>query len=269
MIQQSDSAARREKAQQAAEEYRVSERLDQATETRKTSETVSSQGDTALRPLSREDLQGHPSSVLKDEGHGAARVVRYDLPDGPVVLKEWIPHSSRLMAAWARMLMRREIRHYRLLNGTPGIPRYRGHDGDTSLIIECIDGVPIHRKLPPDLLRAGLNSLDRLLETLHVLRFAHLDLHQKLNAIIDRRGHIWVIDLGQGLDCSHGMFRWMLFPLLARVDRTAALKFRARYAPETLPERDRARLVKRFSKRRTSWSKSLSRKLRRMILGES
>jgi RIO-like serine/threonine protein kinase len=230
---------------------------------------VSSQGDTAHTPLSLEDLKGHPHTVLKDEGQGAARVVRYDLPEGPVVLKEWIPKGSRLMAAWARLWMRREIRHYRSLNGTSGVPHYRGHDGDTALIIEFVEGTPIHRGLPPERLHPGLDSLDRVLEALHAARFAHLDLHQKLNALIDTSGHTWVIDLGQGLDCSRGVLRRMIFPLLARVDRIAALKFRARYAPETLPEKDRERLVKRFSRRNTPWQKSLGRKLRRKILGES
>ena len=87
MIQRGDTAARRGEAQQEAEEHRVSERPDQATETRKSSETVSSQGDTTHAPLTCEDLAGHPYVVLKDEGHGATRVVRYDLPEGPVVLK--------------------------------------------------------------------------------------------------------------------------------------------------------------------------------------
>jgi len=265
MIQHGDSAARREKAQQGAEEHRVSERPDQATETRKSPETVSSQGDTAHGALTLDDLAGYPYVVLKDEGH-AARVVRYDLPDGPVVLKEWVPQKGRLLVAWAKLLMRREIRHYRLLNGTPGIPRYRGHEGDSALILDFVDGVPIHRNLPPELLRAGLDSLDRVLEALHVLRFAHLDLHQKLNAIIDRRGHTWVIDLGQGLDCSRGVLRWMIFPLLARVDRNAALKFRARYAPETLPNAVRAKLVRRHAERRTRWPKHIARWLRRTFI---
>ena len=236
----------------------------QATQTRKLSESVSSQPDTTTaRLLKRADLAGHPATVLKDEGDGAARLSRHDLPDGSVVLKEWAPRG-RLMRLWARMLMRREIRHYRLLAGTPGIPGYRGHEGDTVLLIDYVDGQPIRRQLPRELLLPGLDDLERVLQAVHARRFVHLDLHQKLNALIDGRGRAWLVDLGQGLDCSKGLLRGLLFPALARVDRNALLKFRARYAPDTFDPAARARLVARHGPRRDRWAKRVGRALRRL-----
>jgi tRNA A-37 threonylcarbamoyl transferase component Bud32 len=231
---------------------------------------VSRQADTSAGGgLTRAALAGAAAQVLKDEGPGAARVVRYELPDGPVVLKEWIPpERHRLLGVWARLIMRREIRDYRLLDGTPGVPRYRGHEGDTALYMQFVDGQPIHRLMPTDLLRAGLESLEHTLEALHGRRFAHLDLHQKLNALIDADGRAWVIDLGQGLDCSRGLLRALLFPVLVKVDRHALLKFRARYAPETLPAAERDRLVARYGIRRDRWPKRFGRRLRRLVIGE-
>jgi len=91
----------------------------------------------------------------------------------------------------------------------------------------------------------------------------HLDLHQKLNALIDAEGRAWVIDLGQGLDCSRGALRRLLFPALARIDRNAVLKFRARYAPDTLDPARRDRLVARYRESRDHWLKRLGRRLRR------
>jgi hypothetical protein len=213
------------------------------------------------------ELAGLPSVILKEEDEGSARVLRYELPDGALVLKEWRPERSTVLRWWARLLMRREIRHYRLLEGAPGIPRYLGHEGDHVLLIEFVDGQPIRRQLDPRLLRLGLDSLDRVLGALHARRFAHLDLHQKLNALIDRRGEAWLIDLGQGLDCSRGPLRRLLFPALARIDRNAVLKFRARYAPDTLDAGSRDRLVARFTERRERWPKTVGRKLRRMLTG--
>ncbi len=223
----------------------------------------------AGRVLSRADLAGHPAVVLKDEGHGGAAVVRrVDLPDGPVVAKEWAPTGSRLLSFWARHSMRREIRHYRLLDGVSGVPRLRGFEADRLLILQYVEGRPIHRHLPTELLTAGLDSLARTLEALHERRFVHLDLHQKLNAIIDASGRAWVIDLGQGLDCSRGLLRRLCFPLLVRIDRNAVLKFRARYAPQTLDPEQRARLVARFGARREWWPKSLGRRLRQLVTGQ-
>ncbi len=211
----------------------------------------------------RADLTGHPATVLKDEGEGAARLTRHDLPGGSVVLKEWAPRG-RLLRWWARTLMRREIRHYRLLAGTPGIPRYRGHEGDTALLIDYVDGQPIRRQLPRELLLPGLADLERVLDAVHARRFVHLDLHQKLNALIDGQGRAWLVDLGQGLDCSRGLLRRLIFPALVRVDRAALLKFRARYAPETFDPESRARLVARHGARRDRWAKRVGRALRRL-----
>ncbi len=242
---------------------------------------MSSQADTSAGGADREAsaagatlsvaaLRSLPSTVLKHEGDGAARVVRIDLPEGAVVLKEWRPEGL-LMGWWARWLMRREIRHYRLLLGARGIPRYRGHEGDHALVLQCIDGLPIKRQLEPARLRLGLDSLDRVLAELHARRFVHLDLHQKLNALIDPTGEAWLIDLGQGLSGSSGLVKLVapaLFPLLARIDRNAVLKFRARYAPDTLDPARRDRLVARFGGRSTWWPKLLGRRLRRLLTGE-
>jgi len=210
-------------------------------------------------------LEGLPSVLLKDEGEGAARVLRYDLPDGSVVRKEWRPKRSLLLRWWASLVMRREIRHYRLLAGVRGIPPYLGHEGDHTLLIRFIDGMTVKRQLDPALLRRGLDSFEAVLEALHDRRFVHLDLHQKLNALIDPRGEAWLIDLGQGLDCSRGLIRPLLFPMLARIDRNAVLKFRARYAPDTLDPQVRDRVVARFGGRRDWWPKLIGRRVRRLL----
>ncbi len=218
----------------------------------------------------REELERHPRTVLKDEGPGAPLVVRYDLPDGPVVLKEWRPGSaSRLFAFWARTLMRRETRHLRLLDGTEGIPRYRGQYGRDAVLMEWVDAQPIRRRLPMEVKEAGLDALERALAAIHARRFVHLDLHQKLNALVSPDGsRAWLIDLGQGIDCSRGPLRRLLFPALARIDRRAIEKFRAKYAPHTLPEDRRDALVERYKESRGKAFKEWHRRIRRRLLGE-
>jgi len=39
------------------------------------------------------------------------------------------------------------------------VPRFLGHEGDTTLYVQFIDAVPVHRHLPPSLLRRGLDGL--------------------------------------------------------------------------------------------------------------
>ncbi len=221
----------------------------------------------AVHHLSLADLRDGVRTVLKDDGDAAARVTRCDLPGGPVVLKEWRPQGW-ILGLWARLLMRREIRHYQLLEGLSGIPGFLGHE-ENALILQFVDGEPIHRKLAPVRLRAGLDSLQATLDALHARRFVHLDLHQKRNTLVDAAGQAWVLDLGQGIDCSRGPIRRLLFPLLVRIDQRAVLQFRARYAPETFDPARRDELVARFGPRRVWWPKVLGRRLRRIVLRES
>jgi RIO-like serine/threonine protein kinase len=218
---------------------------------------------------SREELSRWPSTVLKDEGDHAARVVRFDLPEGSVVLKEWVPARSRLYRWMARFLMRREISHYRLLDGTHGIPRFVGAYNDTAFVMEWVDGVPLKRDLPRELLEPGLDALEEVVNAIHAKRFVHLDLHQKLNFLVGANGRVWLIDLGQGLNCrrSRSLLRHWLFPLLCRVDRRAIFKFRARYAPHTFDDSVSDEFVRKHARRRSKRWKHLHRRLRELLIG--
>jgi len=237
---------------------------------RASSESVSRTVDesTGAGPPPRDQLEQHPATVLKDEGPGAPRVVRYDLPGGPVVLKEWQPAGSVIFRWWVRSIMRREIQNYRLLQDTGAIPRYLGQYGPTAFLMEWVDGLQLRRRLPQELKDLAVDGLERSLGILHERKFVHLDLHQRLNTLVSKQGQVWLVDLGQGIDCSRGPVRRLLFPWLAAIDRRAIVKFRARYAPHTLPEADRERLVARYADSATTW-KNFHRRLRRWLLGSA
>ena len=78
-------------------------------------------------------------------------------------------------------------------------------------------------------------------------------------------GKVWVIDFGQGLDCSTGFLRRLVFPLLRRIDRSAVTKFRARYAPETLPAARRKKLERAYATRGVSRMPQIGRVLLRVM----
>ena len=183
---------------------------------RASSESVSRTVDesTGAGPPPRDQLEQHPATVLKDEGPGAPRVVRYDLPGGPVVLKEWQPAGSVIFRWWVRSIMRREIQNYRLLQDTGAIPRYLGQYGPTAFLMEWVDGLQLRRRLPQELKDLAVDGLERSLGILHERKFVHLDLHQRLNTLVSKQGQVWLVDLGQGIDCSRGPVRRLLFPFL-------------------------------------------------------
>jgi hypothetical protein len=218
-------------------------------------------------PWSFEELEAFPATVLKDEGDHSALLVRYETPDGPVVLKSWKPVKSRVYRTWARILMGREIRFSAALDGTPGIPRFLGRLDAVSFVMEWVPGEPLGRHLPQERIDAALDAFERTLAELHGRSFAHLDMHQKLNLLVGPAGECWLVDLGQGALCPRWPMRW-LFPVLRGIDRRAVTKFRARYAPHTLPEAQREALVARHNARRGRAWKNFHRKLRELFVGE-
>lgn len=179
-------------------------------------------------------------------------MVRCDLPDGPIVLKEWNPPHGWFHRGIARFLIRREVRNYARLAGVAGVPRFLASYGSVAFAVEYVDGEPPSTDLAqrdPGRIRRALDSLESVVASLHGRRFCHLDLRHRRNVVIDAAGDTWIVDLAQGVPCARWPLRW-LFPVLARADRSAILKYRARYAPETLEPRDRARLVARYGRRR-------------------
>jgi hypothetical protein len=234
-------------------------------EPRKRLETESSASETPAGPgvLSWEDLAAVPHTVLKDEGHGAAQVRRYDLPEGPVVVKAWDP-PGRVASWWARMLVGREIRHYQILAGMRGIPRLVGVLGPSAFALQYIAGERLSGRMDHARMVAGLDDLTVVLRGLHERRFVHLDLHQKRNVLVDECGAAWLVDLGQGLDCSRG-WRRLLFGSLANIDRAGLSKFRVRYAPETIDPAKRDALVDRYGTRRRRPYLNIPRRLIRRL----
>jgi len=147
------------------------------------------------------------------------------------------------------------------------VPRFLGRLDRVSFVMQWVPGEPLGRHLPQERIDAALDNFERVLAELHRRRFVHLDLHQKLNLLVGPAGECWLVDLGQGALCARGPLR-VLFPLLARIDRRAVLKFRARYAPHTLPAAQRDALIARHGARRGRAWKNFHRRLRALLIGE-
>ncbi|MGQ9589853.1 MAG: hypothetical protein ACUVYA_06115 [Planctomycetota bacterium] len=211
--------------------------------------------------MERTDLDGRPRKILNNPAGLArqAQVTLYELPGRKVILKEWKPAGGAALRWWSRFCIRREVRNYQRLAGIPGIPRVLEIFDDRSFLLEYVEAEPIRRDLPHAVLVAALDSLDRLLDEIHARRFVHLDVRASGNVLVDREGKAWLIDLVQGLDCSKGLLRRAVFPILRRIDRSALRKYRARYAPETLDPKIRDRAVAKYSRHRRNWSPLLGR----------
>lgn len=153
-----------------------------------------------------------------------------------------------LPMAWlARFLTRREAALYRLLDGTPGIPRYIGTiRRDTGMLHEFVPGRPLGRdeQVADDFFA----RLQALLADLHGRDIAYVDLNKRQNILLGDDGRPYLIDFQISLHRPAGR-RWPPRWLLARFQQGDAyhvLKHKRRLRPDQLTA-DERQVVERLS----------------------
>jgi predicted Ser/Thr protein kinase len=171
----------------------------------------------------------------------------------PLIVKDF-----RNKAAWVRALGRlmisRETRAYGKLRGIPGIPRFAGRIDAHALAIERIEGVPL--AFAPDRTVDGpgkLLQLRRILDRMHEVGVAHLDLRGRENLVLDREGRIWVVDFASAIWLRPGSLRHRLFfGWLKMADEAAYLKWKSIVEAGPFTDDERA-FVERFRTLRPLW----------------
>jgi len=159
--------------------------------------------------------------------------------DGPVAVFDCVelPAAGRFLARW---LLRRERRALERLRGLPGVPQVEAVVDRDAFAVSWLEGRPLDRETFQGDPHGLAGQLRRILEQLHQRRVFHLDLRQRQNLLVDGAGQLSVVDFGASLALGP-VTGLLLGRLLGWVDRQAALKYLARYAPEELsPEEARA-----------------------------
>jgi RIO-like serine/threonine protein kinase len=188
----------------------------------------------------------HPGSATK------ASVRVHGVPGAEALLvKDVRPLHPVMRTIYGRPVLRREERALAALDGTPGVPRLLGRVDRDAIAMQYVEAEPLRRPLGAERLRRACMELGPRVAALHSRGVVHLDLRQKRNILVDARGEVWLVDFGSAMVLAHEGWRGLLFRLLARVDRGAVLKFRARYVPDLLSDAERAqarraRLLGRF-----------------------
>ena len=192
------------------------------------------------RPPRRDEIATATIEVLKSGGPSKADLLVVDVGEGPLVVKDFAAKSwwGRLLG---RFLVRREVRAYRWLGETPGVPRLVGRVDAHALALERIEGMMLfpaeHHRDDAEIL---LPRIRALVDRLHATGLAHLDLNRQ-NLMRTADDDIMAVDLAGAVWFRPGglWHRW-LFRLFAAADETAYLKWKARLTPGSLdPEEER------------------------------
>lgn len=128
---------------------------------------------------------------------------------------------------WGRWQLAREAAVYRHLAGVDGVPAFcRRIDRDALALARVGEKRLIEAT---DRFTRGARHLARLrrtVEALHARGVAHLDLRGRHNVVVDDEGRATIVDFGAAVRLRPGgLLHRILFDRLARVDRTALLKW--------------------------------------------
>ncbi len=168
-------------------------------------------------------------------------------PDGErVVLKHY--HTEPWLGCpldWAgRWMAEREVRHYRLLQDTGGVPRLLGRVGRSALVHAWVPGTDLlDRRTPvPD---DFFDRLERLVADLHARNMAYVDMNKPDNVLVAEDGRPVLIDfqISWAPRLDRGPLRGLkrrLLALLQEADRYHVRKLKRRFRPDLMTEAERA-----------------------------
>jgi len=172
---------------------------------------------------------------------------RYVGPDGErVVLKHY--HTEPWLGcplAWAgRLMAAREVRHYRLLQDTGGVPRLLGRVGRTAFVHAWVEGTDLldRRDPVPD---DFFDRLDGLVAAMHRRQMAYVDMNKPDNVLASADGRPRLIDfqIAWAPRLDRGLLRSpkrRLLALLQEADRYHVRKLKRRLRPDLMTPAERA-----------------------------
>ena len=187
----------------------------------------------ALGSLTRESLPARVLFTIKHGGVLRPDVLVADAGAGPVVVKDWAPRSRPVRAAFAGLVLRREARAHRRLEGLACVPRLLGRLDARALVLEYRPGTRVSHRRPWFFDARFAEALSRALACVHARGVVHLDLAHRSNLGADPSGRPLIFDLGaafclrSGSALGRGLLRG-----LALADRRALRKWRRRLASQ-------------------------------------
>lgn len=111
-------------------------------------------------------------------------------------------------------LTNREVRHYELLQGLPGIPRLIGRVGRCGLLHEFVPGAPLDKE--STVRDSFFDELNALVREIHRRGMAYVDLNKPQNVLLGEDGRPYLIDFQISLHLppagwkNWSLVRWFL-----------------------------------------------------------
>lgn len=144
--------------------------------------------------FAREEFERSARTLLRDGRWANARVWRAEIGGGVWVVKDFAPRSAWVRNLIGRLLLRRELRALRRLEGIDGVPSAAFRVDAHAIAARYVDGETLGKVAPEALTTRFFESLERLLQSIHARGIVHLDLRGTGNLLMRPDGRPAVID---------------------------------------------------------------------------
>ena len=220
-----------------------------------------------MQAPTREVLRAHPPLRFR-AGRNATKadIFIWDVDGVRLVVKDYAPRPVWVRATMGRAMVRREVRAYRLLQDSPGIPRFAGQVDSLAFAVEFVEGRDLSHFRPGEVPAEFFQKLLQLLDSIHRAGVAQGDIHHR-DVLVGPNNEPFLVDFSTAAfrHGSAGSLRQMIFQAACGSDRRAVLKLKHRHVPHLLTEAEHYELTHppawyRLAKRIRSLSRVKRRK---------
>lgn len=158
-----------------------------------------------------------------------------------VAVKDYATSPKWFRRFVAPLLIGREVRALRHLNGTPGIPPLVGRVDRLSFAMAFVEGTPISTFGRGELSPEVFPRIAQAVAGMHAKGVAHGDLKRRSNLILAPDGSVRIIDFAASV-VARGPISRRLMQAVAEVDDKSLPRLKRFVAPELLTEEDKWKL---------------------------
>ena len=223
---------------------------------------------TRLSGLSRDVLAGGALRSFRRGRGSRPDVTLVEVGGSQAVLKDHNGCDHWFGVLIGPLLVWREARALRRLDGVTGTPRLLARIDRRAVLLEYLPGIPI-TKAGARAWEPFFARLQALVEEMHCAGVAHCDLRSPTNTLIGPDGRPYLVDFVASITDARGwnpVGRW-IFSRFREADRDAVVKLKSIVAPELLSEGEREILGRRMGtvERSARWLGSSVRNLSRKL----
>ena len=171
------------------------------------------------------------------KAHGSRPdVIRINIDGDEAVLKDYTHSDPWFRRILAPLLVIREVRSLKLLDGITGTPRLYHVYNRHAFLVESIHGIAASQMEKNTLDNEFFERMNKVLDDVHEQGVTHCDLRSAGNTLITYDHQPWLVDFVASI---HQSSRWnfigrWIFDQFVDADYGAVLKLKKRLAPELL-----------------------------------